>query len=648
MGQHSDVGQHSDERPLVSLVIPVYNSMPYLLETLDAIPGQGLSPAALEVVLVDDGSDDGSERVLAEYTAKNPNYRLLAQPNSGGPADPCNKGVAAARGKYFFVLGSDDVLTPGSLGELAAYAEAEGSDIVLAKMAGLNGRHAPGSMFTKSTADAHLVKDRLFNSLTAIKLFRTDLVTKTGAHNPTHLRIGSDQPFTAACYLVARKISVRADRDYVLIRKRDDGKNVTSTPRTSREYADLLAATVEVIVRWSEPGELRDGVLHRPVHGALRKTLLPRFLDLDEDEQDAVVSEIRGVMTPVFSPRVAGHLGSLDRLKVRLALAGRTDLLRRLIGWEQQGGTDRLVHDENGFRLDLPTDLVASIGPERLRDVKVVGVATLEDLTVEGGVLRLEASAHVRHGVDPPDSVALRLRRRGSEDWFDVPAAPLRIIGRGGARALSFRTHVETGRLDRGIWDLSVLQRSGDDELENRLGRNRSDRVPGDRRRLVDDDAPREIGVAYFTQGYGNLSLDIGFTLQPRTGPEVSLLALLRTGSGARVALLRLITTEPVTLTALLPGASGQAGVELPAVQVGDGVLAVHLPRNRDQEERRIQVEDSLGAAVLRLPEAVEVPGLGSPEEALAAGARAARGLARRAGLRRPHLLSRPALGARR
>ncbi|QNN82173.1 glycosyltransferase family 2 protein [Brachybacterium sp. Z12] len=330
--------QTTSGTPLVSLVIPVYNAMPYLRETLDALPAQGLDESQLEVVLVNDGSDDGSEKLLAEYAARHPNYRLIDQPNSGGPADPCNKGIAAVRGKYFFVVGADDVLTEGALGDLAAYAEKEGSDIVLAKMAGLNGRHAPSSMFHRTVADADIVADKLYNSLTAIKLFRTDLVAKTGAHNPTHLRVGSDQPFTLACYLAADKISVRADRDFVLIRKRDDGKNVTSSARSAWDYAQLLAACIEVIVQFSEPGTLRDGILRRPIRGALRKSLHPRFLDLEEEKQEAVVAEIAQALTPVYTPAAAAHLGPLEKVKVRLALDGRTAVLRRLITWEKGGG----------------------------------------------------------------------------------------------------------------------------------------------------------------------------------------------------------------------------------------------------------------------------------------------------------------------
>src|SRR5690625_5395982 len=169
--------------------------MPYLIETLDAIEVQGLDEDRLEVLLVNDGSTRGPEKVLAGHAARHANQRLINQPDAGGPADPCNKGIAAVTGKYFFVVGSDDVLTKGALGDLAAYAEEHGSDIVLAKMAGINGRHAPGSMFKATKPDSHLVKDSLFHSLTALKQFRPDLVTKTGAHNPTHLRIGSDQPF---------------------------------------------------------------------------------------------------------------------------------------------------------------------------------------------------------------------------------------------------------------------------------------------------------------------------------------------------------------------------------------------------------------------------------------------------------------------
>src|SRR5690625_6960999 len=53
-----------EDEPLVSMVIPVYHSLTYLSETLDSMLHQGLSENELEVILVNDGSDDGFERVV--------------------------------------------------------------------------------------------------------------------------------------------------------------------------------------------------------------------------------------------------------------------------------------------------------------------------------------------------------------------------------------------------------------------------------------------------------------------------------------------------------------------------------------------------------------------------------------------------------
>src|SRR5699024_337430 len=124
---------------------------------------------------------------------------------------------------------------------------------------------------------------------------------------------------------------------------------------------------------------------------------------------------------PALHDAVAAHLGSLDRVKARLALAGRIDELRALIQWEKDGGKTRLAHGDGGLLLDLPQELVEQIGDEVLHDVEVVGVATLEDLAVENGAISLEASAYVRDAAVAPDDVVLRARIRGSEESVDFP-----------------------------------------------------------------------------------------------------------------------------------------------------------------------------------------------------------------------------------
>ena len=92
--------------------------------------------------------------------------------------------------------------------DLAGIAEREGSDIVLGRLGGIGGRRTPGAVFAKTVYDADLVENRVFNMLSAVKLFRTELLHRTGALHPTSLRIGSDQPFVASLFLAAGKVSI--------------------------------------------------------------------------------------------------------------------------------------------------------------------------------------------------------------------------------------------------------------------------------------------------------------------------------------------------------------------------------------------------------------------------------------------------------
>jgi glycosyltransferase involved in cell wall biosynthesis len=102
--------------PLVSVIVPVFNGARFLADALASILEQRVED--LEIVVVDDGSTDGS-RELAEGTA---GVRVLSQKNRG-PAGARNAGIAAARGDVLAFLDSDDLWPPGRLErDLAALA----------------------------------------------------------------------------------------------------------------------------------------------------------------------------------------------------------------------------------------------------------------------------------------------------------------------------------------------------------------------------------------------------------------------------------------------------------------------------------------------------------------------------------------------
>ncbi len=114
----------ASDLPLVSVVIPAYNAAATLPETLDSVLAQ--TWPNLEIVVVDDGSTDGTAGVLARYA---PRVRAIRQAN-GGLAAARNAGLAAARGEFVALLDADDLCEPERIGAQAALL-ASRPDVVL-------------------------------------------------------------------------------------------------------------------------------------------------------------------------------------------------------------------------------------------------------------------------------------------------------------------------------------------------------------------------------------------------------------------------------------------------------------------------------------------------------------------------------------
>lgn len=113
---------------MISIIVPVYNVKNYLRRCLDSILAQDYQD--YEVILVDDGSTDGSERICDEYAAGNGCFRVFHQAN-GGPSAARNKGNEMARGEYIIYIDSDDMVLPDYLSTLAGLIDRYGADIAV-------------------------------------------------------------------------------------------------------------------------------------------------------------------------------------------------------------------------------------------------------------------------------------------------------------------------------------------------------------------------------------------------------------------------------------------------------------------------------------------------------------------------------------
>jgi glycosyltransferase involved in cell wall biosynthesis len=92
-------------RPLVTVIIPCYNMEPYLAQTLDSVIGQ--THQNLEILVVDDGSNDRTAEIAREYEKRDLRIKLLTQANKGASAAR-NLGLGRAAGKYIAFTDGDD------------------------------------------------------------------------------------------------------------------------------------------------------------------------------------------------------------------------------------------------------------------------------------------------------------------------------------------------------------------------------------------------------------------------------------------------------------------------------------------------------------------------------------------------------------
>ncbi|WP_349823805.1 glycosyltransferase family 2 protein, partial [Coprococcus sp. RTP21428st1_B10_RTP21428_210409] len=115
---------------ILSVIIPSYNSKPYLDKCLGSLVVPELMDK-IDVIVVNDGSTDGSESICEEYIEKYPDSYSLINKENGGHGSAINAGAEKARGRYMKVLDADDWFLTESIPEFIGKLENASADVVL-------------------------------------------------------------------------------------------------------------------------------------------------------------------------------------------------------------------------------------------------------------------------------------------------------------------------------------------------------------------------------------------------------------------------------------------------------------------------------------------------------------------------------------
>jgi glycosyltransferase involved in cell wall biosynthesis len=232
----------------ISVIIPVYNSEESIDETLASVKReieQG-SNYLWQVIAIDDGSKDKSLEIMNGWSDRLP-LTIVKLPHSGSPAGPRNHGIDISTGEFVFFLDSDDVLLPGGISAAVEFAIKNDSDVVLPRLKSMDGRGVPRGMFSENRDIVTLADSRIYWALNPMKLIRRSLLIGNNIQFADDLSVGEDQPFSAKCYLNAKKISILSTPPAVGVRYTKTKSNISLKAKPASAYFELLKSMAKIL-----------------------------------------------------------------------------------------------------------------------------------------------------------------------------------------------------------------------------------------------------------------------------------------------------------------------------------------------------------------------------------------------------------------
>ncbi|WP_393058447.1 CDP-glycerol glycerophosphotransferase family protein [Streptomyces sp. LN549] len=387
--------------PRLSVVVPVYNVEPFLTDCLKSLAEQTVTD--LEVVMVDDGSTDGSAALAAEFAAQDDRFRLVSQEN-GGLGHARNTGVRNCdpAGRYLAFADSDDVVPPHAYELLLGALEQTGSDLASGNVLRLraDGRLQQSPMFRKPMATTrlrtHISRDRQLagDRIACNKVFRRSFWDEHAFAFPVDA-LYEDIPVVLPAHFLAGSVDIVKDPVY---HWRDRPGSITAGRAVVRGIRDRVAH-VQGVCAFLEENRTAADKSHYEAH-ALANDLW-YFMEVlpegDDEYRDAFLTHTNAFIDQV-EPAVLDGLPLRLRLMWHLVRERRTEELLALLAFDKREPGAFAVRGLRRRRAAYPP-LTRPVPGRVLRvgDADLPLVARLRDVRWQDGKLHLKGYAYIRN-----------------------------------------------------------------------------------------------------------------------------------------------------------------------------------------------------------------------------------------------------------
>jgi len=445
--------------PRISVIVPVYNVERYLEPCLESLAAQTFED--LEVIMVNDGSTDGSAALAEDFARRDPRFRLVHQAN-GGLSKARNTGIEVATAEFIAFADSDDVVPPRAYELLVGALDTTGSDFATGNVhrlttAGTSQARFLARAFARTRLKTHVTRDRaLLADRTAWnKLFRRSFWQRHGWRFPEG-RYNEDIPVMLPAHFEARSVDVIEEPVYYY-RIREGGElSITQRRVEEKALLDRLEAVESVsdylarrgprrAKRWYDASVVTDDLSY----------YLNALESADDDYRALFLDRVNAFLERV--PRSTfRRLSAIDGLKWHLVRRRMMPELLEVLRFQREDLADTPpVRIRGHFYADHPfrTDPALKIPRSLFRvDRELRFNAQIERARWEGAKLRLEGWAALQGiGAPEPDAqkVTVTALRKGRLARVRLRVAGIR------ARTRTVRRPELAGARGAGLTDMT-------------------------------------------------------------------------------------------------------------------------------------------------------------------------------------------------
>lgn len=254
---------------IFSIIVPVYNTAVHLPACIDSLLAQ--SCGDFELVLVDDGSTDGSAEICREAVARDPRVKVIHQANQG-VSRARNAGLEAARGQYVTWIDSDDTVVPEMLADARELFARSACDLVIFSMRYLNtangglvvrDRVLPDRVFTGpgEMAEEMIRRGGFLIYSAGNKFYRRELLDRHGIRFPVDLHYGEDRLFNYDYLRVCAVVATSSRVVYHYYSRGTPSLSGRYRPTVARDLLELHEAKRSLLLALGVPESRMRGYL---------------------------------------------------------------------------------------------------------------------------------------------------------------------------------------------------------------------------------------------------------------------------------------------------------------------------------------------------------------------------------------------------